>query len=309
MPKTVSIIVPVYQNAGSLKEIVSRLLVLPSQLPGFKLELLFVDDGSTDGSSQLLMELQAANPSVMRLVKLSKNFGQLPALQAGLNYATGDCVGIVSADLQDPPELFADMIKRWETGVKLVIAEREGREESIRQSFISNAYWRLINKFAVPGYPLGGFDFCLADRQVVDQVNKIAEKNSHVFMLMFSLGYSNSVIRYTRKKRTEGTSQWTLIKKIKLVVDTFVAFSYVPIRAMSVLGGIAALFGFSYTLFAVANKIILGNKYEGWTTIVALISLFGGMTLLMLGIIGEYLWRILDETRKRPSYVVDKVVP
>ncbi|MDO8805362.1 MAG: glycosyltransferase, partial [Elusimicrobiota bacterium] len=232
-----------------------------------------------------------------------------PALQAGLHYVTGDCVGLISADLQDSPELLIEMVKRWETGTKLVIAEREGREESIRQSFISNSYWRLINKFAVPGYPLGGFDFCLADRQVIEHVGKIAEKNSHIFMLMFSLGYSNSVIKYTRKKRIEGVSQWTLIKKVKLVIDTFVAFSYLPIRAMSALGFVAALLGFLYTLFAVGSKLLLGNKYEGWTTIVALISLFGGMALLMLGIIGEYLWRILDETRKRPAYVVDKVVP
>lgn len=306
--KVFSIIVPVYQNEANLDYTIPSLLSLQEQLSDYKLELVFVDDGSTDDSFQLLCKYHALHPERIMIIKLSKNFGQISAIQAGLLKATGDCAGIISADLQDPHELFVEMVKRWEKGVKFVIAEREKREESVRQTFISNLYWRLIRNYAIKGYPAGGFDFCLIDRQIITDVNKINEKNTHIFALIFSLGYPYEILNYTRKKRSKGTSQWTFSKKVKLFLDMFIAFSYVPIRSISVMGLGISILSVAYGIFMALDKIISGNPFVGWTTIVVLVSSLGGLTLLTLGIIGEYLWRILDEVRKRPNFVIDIII-
>lgn len=306
--KIFSIIVPVYQNEANLDYTVPALLSLRQQLQDYNLELVFVDDGSSDNSYSLLCKYYACHPENIKIIKLSKNFGQIAAIQAGLLEVSGDCAGIISADLQDPHELFVEMIKRWESGTKFVIAEREKREEGIGQIFISNLYWRLVKRYAIKGYPAGGFDFCLIDRQIITDVNRINEKNTHIFGLIFSLGYPYEIINYTRKKRREGRSQWTLLKKIKLFIDMFIGFSYVPIRSISVMGlGISAL-SIAYAVFIALDKIVFGNPFTGWTTIVVLVSFLGGLTLLTLGIIGEYLWRILDEVRKRPNFVIDRIL-
>lgn len=306
--KKFAIVVPVYQNEANLDDTIPRLLSLQAKLPNYNLELIFVDDGSTDNSYKLLIKYYEANKESIKIVKLTKNFGQIAAIQAGLKVVNCDCVGIISADLQDPPELFLEMIKKWEHGTSLVIAEREKRDENIIQTFTSNLYWKMVRKYAVQDYPLGGFDFCLLDKKIILDVNKINEKNTHILVLIFSLGYPYEIIYYVRKKRINGKSQWTFSKKIKLFIDTFIAFSYLPIRGISYLGlGISILslfYGFSMGI----NKLIYGNIYEGWTTIVVLLSSFGGLILLTLGIIGEYLWRILDEVRKRPNYVIEKIL-
>lgn len=306
--KTFSIVVPVYQNETNLDDTVPKLLSLQESLPHYNLELVFVDDGSTDSSYNILSKYFDLYQDKIKVVKLTKNFGQNYAIYCGLSNASGDCVGIISADLQDPHELFIEMIARWEKGTKLVIAEREKREEDAGQTFISNLYWQMIRKYAIKNYPVGGFDFCLVDRQIIADVNRINEKNSHILALVFSLGYPYEIIHYTRKKRSHGKSQWTLSKKIKLFIDMFVAFSYVPIRTISFLGLIISFLSLIYALFMALNWIVFGNPYTGWTTIVVLLSSIGGLILLTLGIIGEYLWRILDEVRKRPSYVIDKIL-
>lgn len=306
--KVFSIIVPVYQNEANLENTIPALLSLQRNLPNYNLELIFVDDGSTDNSYNMLLKHHGAYREKIRIVKLTKNFGQIAAIRAGLKMVKGDCAGIISADLQDPHELFLEMIKKWEKGTKLVIAERKNREESTRQTFISNFYWRLIRKYAIEDYPVGGFDFCLIDRQIISDVNRINEKNSHIFALIFSLGYPYEIMYYTRRKRSQGKSQWSLSKKIKLFIDMFIAFSYMPIRVISLLGLMISIASFLFALLIALNKIIFGNPYTGWTTIIVLVSFFGGLNLLTLGIIGEYLWRILDETSKRPNYVIEKIL-
>lgn len=306
--KTFSIVIPVYQNETNLDDTVPKLLSLQESLPHYNLELVFVDDGSTDSSYNILSKYFDLYQDKIKVVKLTKNFGQNYAIYCGLSNASGDCVGVISADLQDSHELFIEMIARWEKGTKLVIGERENREEEVRKTALSNIYWRMIRKYAVKNYPTGGFDFCLIDRDIISEVTKISEKNSHIFALMFSLGYPYEIINYTRKKRRQGRSQWTLSKKIKLFIDMFVAFSYLPIRAISVMGLIISLLSFGYALYVVFITLVLGNPYTGWSTIVVLISAFSGLILLTLGIIGEYLWRILDEIRKRPNYVIEKIL-
>ncbi|KGR90036.1 glycosyl transferase family 2 [Ureibacillus massiliensis 4400831 = CIP 108448 = CCUG 49529] len=304
--KTFSILIPVYFNEMNIPHTVPRLQALSSLLPNYDLEFVFVDDGSKDDSLRLLLE-EKKNDSRIKVIKLSKNYGSMQAIQAGLTFVTGDCVGIIAADLQDPPELFERMITSWENGKKIVMATREDRIESFSQKLFSNTYYYLMDKFAIKDYPKGGFDFVLIDRHVVEELNRIKEKNTNIMSLIFSLGFEQETIPYVRQAREHGKSRWTFSKKIKLFVDSFVSFSYAPIRFMTGMGFVVAILSFIYAMYTVISYFVGNINVQGWTTLIALITLLLGMIMMMLGIIGEYLWRILDETRKRPGYIVDKV--
>jgi polyisoprenyl-phosphate glycosyltransferase len=302
-----SIIVPVYYNELNLPETIPHLRALAGSLPGYELELVCVDDGSKDASLRLLEEHQAQGPGGMTIVKLTRNFGTMGALQAGLMHATGDCVGMISADLQDPPELFLEMVRRWEQGNKVVLAVRADRDEPLSQRLFANAYYALVRRFALPGYPEGGFDFFLVDRQVVLDLNRICEKNTNLMSLIFWLGYEPVMLPYVRRRRTKGKSRWTLAKKVKLVVDSFIGFSYAPVRLMSVVGFVTAASAFIYAAYVFLLWSVQGVPVRGYAPIVILIALTSGIQMLMLGVVGEYLWRMLDEVRRRPPYVVDWV--
>ena len=272
----------------------------------FETEFVFVDDGSGDNSFNLLIEEQKKDDRI-KIVKLSRNFGSMLAIQAGLANSTGDCVGIIATDLQDPVELFIDMLEAWKNGKKVILATRKDREEGVLQKLFSNIYYKLMRKFAIPDYPLGGFDFLLIDRQVVEEINMIHEKNTNIMSLIFWLGHDREYFPYIRKEREHGRSKWTLSKKVKLFVDFFVVFSYAPIRFMTVFGFFIALFSFIYGIFIIVNYFMGNVSITGWASTLLVISFFSGVIMIMLGVIGEYLWRILDETRKRPGYVIDQV--
>lgn len=305
--KLFSIVIPIYYNEDNLPHTIPRLKHLQKLLPNYDLEFVFVDDGSKDRSFQCLLEARESDPRI-KVIKLSRNFGSMAAVQAGLEYANGDCVGIISADLQDPPELFVEMINNWENGNKVVLATRSDREESFSQKLFSNSYYFLMDRFALKGYPKGGFDFVLIDKQVVGELNRIKEKNTNIMSLIFWLGYSQNSVSYVRQKREHGKSRWTLSKKIKLFIDSFVSFSYSPIRFMSMIGMITAVLSFLYGVFVIINAMFGYIPLQGWTTIIALITFLLGLIMVMLGMIGEYLWRILDESRKRPPYVIDETI-
>jgi len=302
-----SIIVPVYYNEPNLPDTVPVLLALGDRLPGYDLELVFVDDGSGDRSLDILLEFRARTPGTIKVLKLARNFGSMAAIQAGLTKATGDCVGMIAADLQDPPDLFIEMLTQWEQGTKAVFAVRSHREEPRRQKLFSGAYYQLMRRFAIPGYPTGGFDFFLIDRQIVNEINRIHEKNTNIMSLVFWLGFRYVAIPYVRKQRTKGISRWTLSKKIKLFVDSFVAFSYVPIRFLSVMGMTFAAAAFLYAGVVFYQWLRRDIVVEGWTALMIVLAFTAGLQMMMLGVLGEYLWRTLDESRRRPSYVVDKV--
>lgn len=305
--KTFSIVVPVYFNELNLPDTIPVLLGLAKELPAYSLELVFVDDGSADRSLEVLYDFQSRHPETIKVVKLTRNFGSMAAIQAGLSLAAGDCVGVITADLQDPPELFLKMLAHWENGKKAVYAVRTDREESSSQKLFSNLYYDLLRRFALPGYPKGGFDFLLIDRQVVAEVNQIREKNTNIMSLIFWLGYEHVMIPYVRRSREKGESRWTMSKKVKLFIDSFVAFSYVPIRFLSLVGLVVALTAFVYG--AVVFYAWLNSRIEvkGWTPIMILLAFTAGLQMIMLGVLGEYLWRTLDETRRRPLFIIDKV--
>jgi dolichol-phosphate mannosyltransferase len=302
-----SIVVPIYFNELNIPDTVPRLLALGEQLPGYDLELVFVDDGSGDRSLSMLLDHQRQHPQAIKVVKLTRNFGSMAAIQAGLRAATGDCVGMISADLQDPPDLFLEMIDFWERGMKAVFAARADRDEPLLQRVFSGTFYALVRRLAIRHYPPGGFDFFLLDRQVVDEVNRIGEKNTNVMTLIFWMGYPHVALPYVRRRRTRGRSRWTMAKKLKLFVDSFVGFSYVPVRLLSLAGLLVAGFAFVYSGIVFWNRLIHGSPVQGWASVVILLAFTSGLQMLMLGVLGEYLWRTLDETRRRPPFVVDQV--
>jgi dolichol-phosphate mannosyltransferase len=305
--KTFSIIIPVYYNELNLPETIPQLLALSKVLSSYQLELVFVDDGSGDRSLQTLLEFQSLHPEEIKIVKLTRNFGSMAAIQAGFTVASGDCVGMISADLQDPPELFYEMLSHWEKGTKAVFAVRQDRQESGIQKLLSNGYYALIRKLAIKDYPYGGFDFFLIDRQVVEELIKIREKNTNIMTLIHWLGYKPIMIPYVRRSRTKGKSRWTLAKKIKLFIDTFVAFSYFPIRALSLTGLLVAIGSFLYGMFILFYWLFYGIPVQGYVPIMLVITFTAGIQMTMLGVLGEYLWRTLDEVRRRPPFVIDEV--
>jgi len=300
-----SIVVPVYFNEDNLPETVPALLSLQDKIG--PLEIVLVDDGSEDGSYKVMEGLQLLHPQAVTLVKLTRNFGSMAAVLAGLSVARGPCVGMIAADLQDPPELLVGMHEAWRQGHKAVFAVRADRAETGFNRWASNTYYGLMHRFALAGYPRGGFDYLLIDRQVVDEVVQIGEKNTNLMSLVFWLGFPAKLIPYVRGERKHGCSRWTLAKKVKLFVDSFVAFSYAPVRVMTVTGFVVSLGAFGYAAFVVAYSLLHGMPVAGFSTLASLVALFSGLQMLMLGILGEYLWRTLDETRRRPPFVIDQV--
>ena len=303
-----SIVVPVYYNELNIPDTIPQLLSLEDRLPeGMSLELVMVDDGSGDRSFELLRDWQRRHPDKIVVAKLSRNFGSMSAILAGVSIASGDCIGMIAADLQDPPELFLDMVNHWRSGSKVVLAVRSDREESWSQKAFANTYYALIRKFALQDYPAGGFDFFLVDRQVARELVAIREKNTNLMSLIFWLGYRPVTIPYVRRARQKGVSRWTLSKKIKLFIDSFVSFSYVPIRALSLTGFIVAVGAFVYAGYVLYARLVHNIPIQGYAPIVILLALFSGVQMTMLGVLGEYLWRALDETRRRPAFVIDEV--
>lgn len=305
--KKISIVIPVYFNETNLPDTVPQLLSLEEKLPGYSLELVFVDDGSGDRSLDVLRNYRSKSPERIKVVKLTRNFGSMSAIQAGFTVATGNCVGMISADLQDPPEIFLDMISHWEKGSKAVFAVRQDREEHFVQKVFSNTYYSLIRKFALADYPNGGFDFFLVDRQVVGDLNRIQEKNTNIMTLVYWLGYKPVMIPYIRRQRAKGKSRWTFAKKVKLFIDTFVAFSFVPIRILSALGLLVAVGSFFYGGYVLFYWYFYGIEVKGYVPIIVALAFNSGLQMAMLGVLGEYLWRTLDEVRRRPQFVIDEI--
>lgn len=305
--KKFSIIVPVYFNELNLPDTIPQLLNLQHQLQNYTFELVFVDDGSGDHSLDVLLDFQSRFPKIIKVVKLTRNFGSMAAIQAGFTVATGDCVGMISADLQDPPELFQEMIDYWEKGTKAIFAVRQDRNDPVISKLFSNGYYSLVQKFAIKNYPRGGFDFFVIDRQLVNEVNRIQEKNTNLMTLIFWLGFQPILIPYTRRQRTKGKSRWTLSKKLKMFIDTFISFTFFPIRVLSVIGFLVAIISLSYGLYVLVYWALFGIEVKGWVPTMLIIAFTTGVQMAMLGVVGEYLWRTLDEVRRRPAFVIDEI--
>jgi dolichol-phosphate mannosyltransferase len=274
---------------------------------GTTFEYVMVDDGSKDNTWNELQKFKQANPEKVKLVKLSGNFGSYNAILAGMKYASGDCNVIIAADLQDPLSLMPKMFAHWQNGIQLVMGNREDREDPFLSKLFANTFQFLIRRFALPNLPKGGFDYVLFDKKLKVEVLAMDEKNSNSLYLLIWLKYEYITIPYKRLERKVGKSRWTMKKKIKLFVDSFVAFSFAPIRIITVSGFVLGAVAIFYALFILYNRFAGNIAVEGWTTMMMVFIFVSAFQMVAIGILGEYLWRTLDASRKRPNYVVDKV--
>ncbi len=275
---------------------------------GLQFEYIFVDDGSTDGTLNALKRIQTQRPQQIKIVKLSRNFGANAAALAGLTKATGDCCSFLAADLQDPPELISQMYSHWQKGYKLVVCNRQGREESWSRVFAASIYHFIMRSIVPSQAPKGGFDLVLFDRQVRDLLVQMSEKNTYLPYLLMWLGFEYVSIPYVRRKREIGQSMWTFSKKIKAAIDSVFGFSYIPVRIISVSGFILGLGALAYLGTIVYNKIVGGAAVEGWSSLMVVVLGVAAFQMIALGILGEYIWRAFDASRSRPSFVIDQVI-
>ena len=299
-----SVVVPVYGNAGSLEELHARVSAAAGRVEGLELELVFVDDGSPDASWDVISRLAARDPRV-RALGLSRNFGSNAALLAGLQHTTGDAVVTLAADLQDPPEILPDLVAAWQAGAKVVLAARRRRDDPFFTRLFGSAFNRLFRLLVFPQFPKEGFDFVLLDREVKDAIAAMPEKNSYLFGQVMWVGFPRATVLYDRAAREHGRSAWTFWRKVKYFIDAFTAFSYLPVRAASVLGFAMAALGFAYAAVVLGLRLS-GSIVEprGFAALMVVVLVSGGVQLVVAGLIGEYLWRTLEEVRPRPPFVV-----
>ncbi|MFD1466644.1 glycosyltransferase family 2 protein [Hymenobacter caeli] len=307
MPK-LSVVIPCYYNEANIPVTVEELVANEASFPaGVEFEYVFVNDGSGDDTLGALRRAQRAHPARLRIVDLAGNVGSYNAIVAGLAHASGDCLAVITADLQDPPALMAQMYAHWQQGFKLVIGNRQEREETGPAQALARLFHWLMKHLALRNIPAGGFDYALFDRQVATEVVQLHERNSNVFYLMVWLGFAYVSLPYTRRKRTIGQSRWTLTKKITLLIDSLVSFSFVPIRAISAVGLCLGLLALLYGVYVIALKLTHPNEPAGWTTLMVVLLFVSAFQMIALGVIGEYVWRGLDAARNRPLYVVKNV--
>ena len=299
----ISFVIPVYRNEKAVTLTYEKIKgALASDLSTYDYEFVFVDDGSDDGSLRELLGLRDKDPRV-RIISFTRNFGQMAAILAGLKGATGDLILHLSADLQDPVELIPRMVRDYESGSELVIGHRAERADSWTSRVTSRLFYRIV-RVSFPQMPAGGFDYVLMARRVVDSFNQIEVRNRFFQGDLLWMGYKTTFIPYTRAKRTIGRSQYTFAKRLKNSLDAILDSSYLPIRFISAAGAVFAFLGFLYALNIAYWRVTHHVPFPGLAPIMILILVIGGLLMLMLGIIGEYIWRIYDEVKKKPNYII-----
>lgn len=304
--KRLSVVVPVYQNRETVGETCLRVLQVGEQsFPHLDVEIVFVDDGAQDGSWEELERVRAENPDHVSLVKLSRNFGQVSAILAGYKAAHGDAIITISADLQDPVSVMAQMVSYWEKGQEIVIAHRESRDDDAASTLFSRIAYGVARR-ANPRIPVGGFDYLLLSRRAADLLCSFNGRHRFFQGDVLWLGLPSTFIPYARERRKQGKSGWTFSKKFKYFTDLILDSSYLPIRLMSSLGFLTASAGLIYAVVIVGAWFQGQTPFAGWAPIMVTLLILGGLIMIMLGIIGEYLWRIYDDVKERPLYIVER---
>jgi len=302
--RKLSVIIPVYYNEESLDELYTRVAKLPDEHPSMDLEILFVDDGSGDRSYEVIRRIAAEDERVA-VLKLSRNFGSFNACLAGLTRISGDCAAIISADLQDPPELIGEMFERWMKGKKVVMAVRAKREESFFKVLFAKTYYRIFRALVDNAMPRGGFDFVLIDRLVVNVLCAMQEKNTTLMGLILWSGFEREEIPYTRMRRKYGRSRWTLLKKINYFLDSLLAFTHLPIRVLTLLGVFTCAVSILGILYILIVTLTGRVTVAGWASVMVVMFFMFSLMMIGMGILGEYVWRGLEESRKRPSFIIE----
>ena len=301
----ISIVVPVYWNSDTLMLLYEDMKAKIFDKLG-DYELVFVDDGSGDNSWEIMNQIRDMNPNV-QCVKLSRNFGEHAALLAGLSVCTGDCAVTKQADLQEDSEIILEMYESGKRGNKVGLAVREERDENPVKVFFANMYYTIVRKTITKNMPKGGCDCYLLDRQVIQVLQQLNEKNSSLTLQVLWAGFQTDHVYFHRKDREVGESRWTFAKKFKLVLDSMMSFSYFPIRLMSVVGVIFDILAVIMFINVLIENFTTGTPIAGWSSLMCVVLLSSGLILLTLGILGEYVWRALDAARTRPPFIIDVV--
>lgn len=302
-----SVVTPAYNEAENLPILADR-LVATLEATGLDWEWVVVDDHSTDDTFGVLARLAARYPRI-RAVRFARNFGSHAAIACGLDEAKGDAVVMLAADLQDPPEVIGQLLTEWRAGAHVVWAVRAHREGEERTTiwFSRLYYWLMRNVVGLKEIAETGADFFLLDRRVVEAAKGFQESHTSILGLLAWLGFRQVSVAYDKQARRHGRSGWTLEKRLKLVADSVTSFTYLPIRLMSYVGFLVALLGFLYAGIVVVNAIA-GRPVQGWSSLMVVVLVIGGIQMLMMGVLGEYLWRALDEARRRPRYVIESTL-
>jgi glycosyltransferase involved in cell wall biosynthesis len=299
-----SIVTPAFNESANLPVLHARLVGSLSALD-MDWEWVVVDDHSPDNTFAVISSLAAANPNI-RAVRLARNSGSHAAVVCGLSESSGDCAVVMASDLQDPPETIALLLDKWRAGDQVVWAVRAAREgEDISTTTFSRAYYALMRHLiGIRSMAPSGADFFLLDRMVIDSLLRFDEANASLLALIAWMGFRQGTVSYTKEARLHGRSGWTFAKKLKLVIDSVASFSYLPIRVMSALGFVFAVLGLIYAAVVVINAM-RGSPVQGWSSLMVVVLVIGGAQMIMMGILGEYLWRTLDQARSRPQFIIE----
>ena len=304
-----SIVVPAYNEAANLPALYESLRKTLSAL-SMEWECIIVDDHSGDATFSVVSALAIQDPRI-RGIRLARNHGSHLAITCGLHHAEGDCAVVLAADMQDPPEVIPRLLEQWRAGAQVVWAARAKREgeKMSTLAFARVFYFLMRHLVGIRTMPATGADFVLIDRRVMDALKDFREANISIMALVTWMGFQQATVLYNKKPRFQGQSGWTLAKKIKLVVDSVTSFSSFPIRLMSVVGALVAMVGFVYAAFIIGMSIVSRVSVPGWSSLMVVVLVLGGVQMLMMGVLGEYLWRALDEARHRPQYLIEATTP
>jgi len=304
----ITVVVPVYNESAVIDAFYERASTTLSGLEGLEYELVFVDDGSSDDSYERLSGLAREDPRV-RVIKFSRNFGHQVAITAGVDRAAGDCVVVIDSDLQDPPEVIADMVEKWRAGYDVVYGERSQRDgEGYLKLLTASVFYRALGRIAGISIPPDVGDFRLMSRRAVNELRRLREKDRFVRGLVSWIGFRQTGVTYHRDARYAGETKYPYRKMIKFALDGLTSFSTVPLKVATWLGYLASFLAFAYLASVFVQKWILGNTVQGWATTMVAMLFLGGVQLICLGIIGEYVGRIFNETKLRPMYIIEEIV-
>jgi glycosyltransferase involved in cell wall biosynthesis len=302
-PPTLSIVIPVYNEEATLPELHRRLTDVLPQVGG-EAEVILVNDGSRDQTAAIIGQISRLDRRFGG-VHFSRNFGHQAAVAAGLRYSRGRAVAVMDADLQDPPELVLQLLERWRAGFDVVYARHAVRQrESALKRAAAFAFYRILQKVAKPEIPSDTGDFCLMDRRVVDLLNSMPERNRYIRGLRAWVGFRQTAVDFVRSGRFAGEAKYTFRKSLALGLNGVISLSKAPLRVATYFGLFVSLTSFVLAILAIVEKFTVGTVIKGWASTVVIVLFLGGVQLLTLGIIGEYIGRIYDEVKQRPLYVV-----
>ncbi len=302
--KLFSIVVPIYGNEKNIPITIPYFISKLDLFPKYDVEIIMVCDGSPDASYEEMKTMYERYPGIIRIVNFTRNFGQGAAVHCGMDMAKGDIIGVISCDMQDPFELFVDMVAAWEEGYKLVIASRKGRNESGVSTQAAKLLHRLVNRFVDRRYPTGGFDFFLVDRKVAEQFCQIDAANGSMQMLLIWMGYKYKNIEYIREERKVGKSGYNFWRKLNVAIGIFVTYSTLFTQIWAFIGGGLGLVG--AIAFLVTLVMLLNGLHTGIWLVISFVALCTGLVLCSVSAVGEYIWRIFDNSKHRPRYVIDE---